>query len=327
MTRATAALSATPSVRRRRMRALVADRGTVTLNSDRPTPIPLSNEVVVEVRAVGLCRTDLYVISGEIPSKNHIIPGHEFSGVVIETGCQVSQVTIGQRVVVDPIIPCEACGPCRHGRYHECCDLGFLGLDSDGALAERVAVRACAVTPIPDDLDWTEAAFAEPVAAVLGVLKAGIRPDQVGLIFGDNRIAELVHRVLIIEGFSCVQCCTLDQAREIPTESFDFIVETGLSIESFSEMIRMLRHRGRILLKSRQHVPVPIVLRDVLPKEPIIEAVHYGRFDEAVRLLGDRRLAVDDLIGRVFDIEQWELALNTAKLDEQRKTFVTFGER
>lgn len=305
-----------------RMRAVVTNGKSAELRSSMTVPRVSPSEVLVEVRAVGLCRTDLYVLSGAIPTRNGRVPGHEFSGVVAATGVEVNDVQIGQRVAVNPLIPCGGCDACKRGHSHDCRFVEFLGIDRDGAFAEFVAVPASMVVPIPDDMPWRVAAFAEPVAASLAVFKASIDREQRGLIYGENRIARLTHRVLQSAGFSGISLCSETTADDQPEGHFDFIVETFATTESLARMVQLLRPRGRIILKSRQYRPVSLVLRDLIAKEPIFEAVHYGRFDQAVEMLARRTIIVDDLIGECYSLDDCERAFAEACSGEREKTFL-----
>ncbi|MGD0062190.1 MAG: alcohol dehydrogenase catalytic domain-containing protein [Streptosporangiaceae bacterium] len=79
-------------------------------------PAPGPRDVVVEVAACGICGTDLHILQGEFAPSLPIVPGHEFAGVVVATGTDVGEITVGQRVAVDPSLYCNECYYCRIGR-------------------------------------------------------------------------------------------------------------------------------------------------------------------------------------------------------------------
>lgn len=305
------------------MRAIVATNGMLTMCT-LASREPGIADVLIRVRAVGLCRTDLLAVAGDIPVPSRLIPGHEFSGTVAYAGALVNHVTQGDRVAINPVLSCGACVACGQQARHECPDTRLLGVDLDGACAEFVVMPGYAVYPVPDWLSFEAAAFAEPVAASLAVLKAEIYPDQRGLIVGENRIAQLTCRVLAAHGFSNIAVCAEDDAHQLSTSSFDFIIETCLSTSLLSHIIRALRPRGRIVLKSRQFQPVGLTLHEILPKEPVLQAVHYGRFDEAVALLAAGRVSVDDLVGSRFEFDRFSEAFADARCGERLKTFLIF---
>src|SRR4051812_41399185 len=148
------------------MLALVKEARSLSLRRV-PRPSPRADEVVVRVASAGLCRTDLYVAEGKLPSANPVILGHEFSGVVDALGSGVTAVTPGQRVAVMPILSCGGCSYCQRGLERVCQQRAMLGVDRDGAFAEFVAVPARFVYPIPSGISFQTAAYAEPVTAAL----------------------------------------------------------------------------------------------------------------------------------------------------------------
>ena len=120
--------------------------GVVEITSlDDPAPGP--GEVVLDVAAVGLCGTDLHVLAGE-HGRLPVVPGHEVTGTVVALGSGVDRLRVGDRVAVDPNLPCRACRWCRSGRENLCPDLGALGVTTTGGAAELMAAPAasCART-------------------------------------------------------------------------------------------------------------------------------------------------------------------------------------
>ena len=234
----------------------------------------------------------------------------------------VSSVSCGQHVTANPVIPCGRCRTCQGHAAIYCQRSRFLGVDLDGACADYVRVPESAVYPIPADMSFLVAAFAEPVAASLAVIKAQIQPHQTGLILGNNRIAKLTHRVLRAFGFDGVSICDEAAATDIPDNSVDFVIETLATSATVVEMVRLVRPRGRIVFKSRQFQPINLVLRDILLKEPVFEAVNYGAFDDAIHLLATGHVSVEDLIGKCYSLEQFDEAVASGFADEAKKTFL-----
>lgn len=303
-------------------RALVCHAGQLVLEETRLPPLA-ATDLRIDVMALGLCRTDLYAISGRIKtSSTCFIPGHEFAGIVTMTGSQVQQFQIGDHVVVNPVRSCEICQDCGAGDSHLCAQTKFMGIDFDGACREQIVAPQHATYKIPRQLSFEAAAFAEPVAATLAVLKTDVRPSQRGLIIGSNRIAELARRVLTAYGFQRLEVAELDEASAMTNDQFDFAIETQATTDVFAEMVRLVRPRGKLILKSRQYRPFEITMREIINKEPQINIVNYGRFTEAVQLLSERTIEVDDLIGRKFALEQFSAAIAHASANTSQKTFL-----
>jgi len=290
-------------------------------------PVVGKTQVLIEVRAIGLCRTDFYAISGAIGTKpGTLIPGHEFSGVVVQTGIDVQHVSAGDHVVVNPVIACGKCDDCQKDRAHSCSKTSFIGVDLDGACRDHLVVEASACHTVPEHISFEVAAFAEPVAATTSIFKANISPTEKGLLIGDSRISKLANRVLLAHGFNQIQCTSLEEAKHLESDQYDFVIEAEASTKVVQEMVRLIRPRGKLILKSRQHNPIQWVLREMIPKEPIIQMVNYGRFDQAVDLIVSGRVRVDDLVGRMFPLKHFATALKYANANEKRKTFLTPGD-
>ena len=305
------------------MRAIVKN-GTAVLLSETAAPAVEDDEdVVVRVRSAGLCRTDVFVADGIIRTKDPLILGHEFSGEVEAVGTSVDRAAIGDRVAVFPIISCGACRECRRGRADLCQRTAMLGLESDGAFADLVKVPQRAVYRVPNALPFRHGAYAEPVAASLAVLKSGIRAEETGLIYGDNRIAELTRRILRAYGFEDVRVLEPkgDAVRDL-ADGFDYVIETLATTETLADILAMTRPGGRIVLKSRRYQPVSLSVAACVRKEVTFSAVNYGDFGEAVRLLAERRIPVDDLFGEAYPIENFDLMFEAGRAAESLKLFL-----
>jgi threonine dehydrogenase-like Zn-dependent dehydrogenase len=305
------------------MRAIVKNGGSVSLGIIENPRVERDDDVVVRVRSAGLCRTDVFVADGVIRTRDPLVIGHEFSGVVEAVGASVSRAKAGDRVAVFPVIACGACRECRTGRGDLCQRTSMLGLESDGAFAELVKIPERAVFPMPDALPFRHGAYAEPVAASLAVLKSGIRPEEKGLVYGDNRIAELTLRILEAYDFADVQVMQpTSEAAHALADEFDFVIETLATTETLSDILEMTRPGGRIVLKSRRYQPVSLSVARCVKKEVTFSAVNYGDFGESVRLLAERRIEVDDLFGENYPMEAFDRMLEAGRSGESLKLFL-----
>jgi L-gulonate 5-dehydrogenase len=139
-----------------------------------PDPVPGPGEVLLEVETVGICGSDLHFYEGENPYANYPqTQGHEFSArVAAFGGAYDGPVRIGQRVAVEPLIPCGDCFPCRRGHPNCCTRLKVLGIHTPGAFAERVTVPVNTLYPA-DDLDPELTALVEPLSIGMQVVTRG----------------------------------------------------------------------------------------------------------------------------------------------------------
>jgi threonine dehydrogenase-like Zn-dependent dehydrogenase len=127
--------------------------GTVEL-LDVPEPDPAPGDVLVQVRAAGICGSELHGARRPGFRKPPLIMGHEFAGVSAE----------GTAVVINPILSCGCCAECQRGLRHVCRNREIIGVHRAGGFAERVAVPASALRPVPPGLSWEAAALIEPAA-------------------------------------------------------------------------------------------------------------------------------------------------------------------
>ncbi len=155
-------------------------------------PKPGAGEVLVRVRACGICGTDLHFYNGAFPAMASISPGHEFCGEVAEAGVGVSGFAPGDRVAVEPIRSCRECSYCRTGQYQICPKHVLLGTFVPGGLAEYICVPAYTLYALPDTLDWGLSALTEPLAvAVHGLHIVDLAMGERVLVMGSGAIGLL----------------------------------------------------------------------------------------------------------------------------------------
>lgn len=138
---------------------------------DLPTPaIKEGTDVLIKMKVVGVCGSDVhYYTNGKIGNQVVKYPfpvGHEGAGEVVEVGKDVTRVKPGDRIAIEPAMPCGLCDQCKVGRPHTCRKLRFLGCpnQADGCLTEYIVMPESSCFPIPDSMTYTEAAISEPLA-------------------------------------------------------------------------------------------------------------------------------------------------------------------
>ncbi|MEO0417090.1 MAG: alcohol dehydrogenase catalytic domain-containing protein, partial [Verrucomicrobiota bacterium] len=204
---------------------------------DVPIPSALNSQaVLVEVRAVSICRTDLYVANGQIPAPNGLTLGHEFTGVVSHVGSGVSLFERGDRVVGNPFLSCGACDPCKKEQRHLCIDDTFLGVDRNGAFAEYVVVPQLSLSRLHEEVSFSVGTFSEPVAAGLGIFESIALQASKDLaigVYGSGRIGKLTLALLYSRGYRA------EIMEAIEGDSvFDVIIESQALGEEVESMIR-----------------------------------------------------------------------------------------
>jgi len=191
----------------------------------QPNPQPGSGEVLVSVRAAGICAGDLYIYQGKNPYARYpVVAGHEISGVVEKIGEGVDTVRKGTRVVVEPFIGCGTCYPCRIGKQNCCVQLQIIGVHRPGGYAEQLTVPAGNIHPIPEALSFSDASFAEPVAIGVQACRRGnVAVDECVLILGCGPIGLALIEVARCRGARVIaadiQPSRLEVARQLGADA------------------------------------------------------------------------------------------------------------
>ncbi|HET6251487.1 MAG TPA: alcohol dehydrogenase catalytic domain-containing protein [Tepidisphaeraceae bacterium] len=300
--------------------------GTSIALREIPRPARTSaDEVLIRVAAAGVCRTDVYVAIGRIPAADPLVLGHEFSGIIEEAG-SASAFSRGERVAVMPLIPCGNCSECNRDLATLCQNRTMLGVDRDGAFAEFVTVPTKAVWRIPQKLSFTEAAYAEPVAAALGVLNAELPAGAKGLIYGKNRFSALVRQVLTASGFTDIDIHDAGvRGGRLADNSYDFAIETIADSNALSAIVRAVRPRGTVVLKSRPPIPIGLDMHTAVMKELTLRGACYGSFKQGIGMMVEGAIDVRGLLGEVHPLEDFQAIFARALEDESTKLFFSPG--
>jgi 2-desacetyl-2-hydroxyethyl bacteriochlorophyllide A dehydrogenase len=176
------------------VRAVVIEKPGVVSVQELPDPTPRPDDLVVAVRAAGMCGTDIHLLDGHLPYDSYpVVPGHEFYGEVVEVGSNGDRSRIGTLVTVDPNMPCHACLECRRGRANLCDRYAALGVTTDGAAAELVSVPGSLAYDLPSDVSDVGALLTEPLAcAIHGFDVLPRNPQDRYLIFGAGTMGLLM---------------------------------------------------------------------------------------------------------------------------------------
>ena len=144
---------------------------------DIEKPMISDEEVLVKVRAAGICGSDIPRIYRDGAHNMPLIPGHEFSGEVVKIGERVGKNWAGKRVGVFPLIPCRKCASCMNKQYEMCSAYSYLGSRRNGAFAEYVAVPEWNLIELPDEVSFDQAAMLEPMSVAVHAMRRCIDSD------------------------------------------------------------------------------------------------------------------------------------------------------
>ena len=203
---------------------------------DVDIPVPAENEVLVNVKAVGICGSDVPRVYETGAHRMPLVPGHEFSGVVVKTGTKVSADLEGMRVAVSPKIPCRKCEMCAKGETDLCLNYDYTGSRRDGAFGEYVCVPVDNLIELVDNISFEEGAMIEPLAVAANAVRtgcAGIDPADDGVkiaVCGMGTIGLMVVMLLKDMGFSDIYVIGNKDSQR------DKAIDLGILPENYCDM-------------------------------------------------------------------------------------------
>lgn len=165
-----------------------------------------STHVLIRVKAAGLCGSDISIYRGTSPVATYPrVIGHEFTGEIVELGSDVSSVSLGDHVVVNPVVQCGTCPVCKRNRGNVCSNLKVIGVHQDGGFREYVSVPEKNVFRISSDIPWEQAAIIEPYTVAAQVTSRGsVQAGDTVLIMGCGQIALTILQVCTLLGAQCI---------------------------------------------------------------------------------------------------------------------------
>ncbi|MEV6492111.1 NAD(P)-dependent alcohol dehydrogenase, partial [Actinoplanes sp. NPDC051633] len=308
---------------------------------ERPMPSPGPGEVIVEIRSVGICGSDVHYFEhgriGEHVVREPMVLGHEASGVIVDAGA--TSRPVGQRVAVEPGVPCGRCSECRHGAYNLCPDVVFFATPPvDGALARYVAVNEAFAHPVPDSMSDDAAAMIEPLSVGLwAARKAAVGLGSRVLVTGAGPVGVLAALAARVAGATWVGLVDVLPARLEAAAGFgvdevidgrtgpdyaarraDVLLECSGAQPMMMEGIKALRPRGRAVLvgmgaAAEQPLPTSAIQNRELTITGTFRYAH--TYPDAIDLVTAGRIDVDALVGARLPLAESEAALRMRHTD------------
>ena len=247
------------------MRALkIVGPGTAKVEEVQ-TPRPGSGEVLVEVRACGICGTDIHIFRGEYLGEYPIIPGHEFAGIVAGTGSGVTRFKEGDRVAVEPNVACNNCYNCLHNRQNFCLNWEAVGVTRAGAMAQYVLAPEENTFDI-GKLSFEAGALMEPLScivhglqklhisladriAILGAGPIGLLMIQLVKRMGAEKVIAVDrNRARLEAAAGCGADSTETDVNALPRDFYDVVVDATGAVEVMRRTLDFVRPAGSVLL-------------------------------------------------------------------------------
>ena len=334
--------------------AKLVDIGKFQLEEVPAPEIQNPTDVLIAVKAVGICGTDLHIFqSGRADVKFPRIMGHELTGLVQKVGCAVTRVKVGDRVALDPVFACGECAACRKGYPNVCEHVRCYGVQMDGGYQDYIVVDQKHLFVFSPSISYETAALAEPFSIASNILdRASLKEGETILIIGGGTIGLAVLQAAKSMGAHTIISDIVDEkldlakkmgadhiinsnaeslkdvGRSVASDGFDVIVDAVGTTPLFRQAVDLAGSRSRIICIGFDARPLDIPLDVITKKELSIigSRMNCHRFPTVMEWLDEGKICADKMISRKYSIKQIQQAFEETIKDGGRsiKTLILF---
>ncbi len=324
---------------------------------DIPEPKAGPGQVVIQVKAAGICGTDIHIYKDEFKTKPPVVLGHEIAGEIVEVGSGVEGLTTGGRVTTETYFStCGLCRYCRSGNINLCLQRRSIGSALNGGFTNYVLVPAKNIHALPEHLSFQAGALTEPLACVVhGVLSAPtVAPGDLAVIAGPGAIGLLTLQVVKAAGATVVMLGTnVDEKRleiakklgadyvlnvqsddaskliqELSVEGLgaDVVYECSGAGPAATQLLPLVRRRGRYVQIGLFGKPIHWDLDQLCYKEIIVSGSNASvpsSWIRALQLLENKSVNTEALISHRFSVQDWQEAFDTFESRQGLKLLLT----
>lgn len=303
---------------------------------DMPMPVLTEGQAIIKMDMCGICGSDVTAYRGVNPTMKYPINGlgHEGVGVIAEIGDNDKGLKVGDRVALEPYVPCNKCHMCAAGRFNNCADLHVCGVHKDGMMTEYFSHPVQLLYKLPEELTFTHAALVEPLTIGLhGATRARVSKGEHCVVFGAGIIG-------LMASFACINYGATPILIDVLQKRLDYAKELGIpyvfnskdgDIETFlkevtggklpeamidctgapailENMHNYVCHGARIALVGWPHDPVLMNTVRMTQKEIDIlpSRNSNAKFPEAIRLVNEGKVPTDAIITKIIKLEEVE---------------------
>lgn len=304
------------------------------------------DEVLVKIRAVGICGSDVHYFKhgriGDFVVEKPLILGHESAGEIVEVGEEVKDWKIGERVTMEPGIPCRKCKFCKEGRYNLCKDMVFMATPPvDGAFTEYIAYPADFLFRLPSNLSYEEGAMMEPLSvgayaakrgnvepgktiAILGMGTIGLVTLQAARAFGASKIIVSdieKFRLDFAEKFGADYALDardiniVENIKKIAKRDVDVVIETAGAVTACQQSISIVKRGGTIVLVGlAAENKFNLEVSNIISKELDIKGIfrYANMYQTCIDLVATKKVDVKTMISKYFTLDETLKALKYA---------------
>ncbi|MFC7165052.1 NAD(P)-dependent alcohol dehydrogenase [Halospeciosus flavus] len=328
---------------------------------ERARPEPAAEEVLVAIRDVGICGSDVHYYEhgriGDYVVEGPLVLGHESAGEVVATGEDVDSVSVGARVTLEPGIPCRQCAHCKRGEYHLCEEVEFMATPPhDGAFAEYVAWPADFVYELPESVSTREGALCEPLSVGIHACRRGdVDVGDTVFVTGAGPIGLLVMEAARAMGATDVLVTDVVESKLDRAEArgadltidvtqtdlatavdeytdgvgADVVVEASGAKPSIKSTLDGVRRGGTVVLVGlADEAEVPIDVLDVIDNELDVHGSfrYANTYDAAVDLLADGTVDVEGIVDFESSLDDIDAAFRRSMEPDTVKGVITMED-
>ena len=323
---------------------------------DVPEPTMGPDQVLIEVRATGVCGSDVHMWREQQSwaVKQPLVLGHEFCGVIADVGTNVSGFKVGQRVACETAAQvCNSCVYCLSGNYNLCPNRLGYGALADGSMTSYVAARPQILHHIPDNVPFEHAALTEPICVAYNALveKTTMKPGDLVVIQGPGPIGIMALQIVRLRGAGTIVVLgtNADEKRmEVAAElgahytvniqredagqlikslgdgfGADLVVDcTGVS-RALKQSMELVRPNGRITKIGWGPQPLDFSLDPLVGKAVTLQGSFshtYPTWERVLTLLSTGQVNLNPVIGGIYGLEEWEEAFHKMEVGENVKS-------
>lgn len=321
------------------MKALCVQSPHHLVIEERPMPeIQAANEVLIKVKAAGICGSDVHIYHGTSPVATYPrVIGHEIAGEIMAIGTQVTSFAVGDRVVMDPVIYCGNCYQCKTGRRNVCSKLQVRSVHVDGGYQEYIVLPQESIYLIPPQLSWEEAVMIEPFTIAEQVCwRAQITKEDLVFIMGAGPVGLSVLKRAKLSGATCYISDILDTRLALaqsygadavihakqtdPGEEIKrltngsgatVVIDAVCSVRSFEQALTYVCAAGRIIPLGFNKEPSAISQLSITAREIDVRGsrLHNNQFPVVIEHFRQGRIEVADMITHRYPFTEIHTAL------------------
>ena len=319
------------------MKALVYNGPGAFAYMDVPDPVPGPNDILIRVRACGICGSDVQGATGRTGRRiPPLIMGHEAAGIVEAVGPSVSGFAPGDRVAFDSTVYCNACDPCRQGLFNRCVKRQVIGVSTptakrQGAFAEYVAIPFWIVVKLPDELSFRQAALLEPASIALHAAnRGGVTAGETAVVLGAGTIGLFVIQAVRLRGAARVIAVDKNEFRlgvaqrlgadaivnpdheslrevvrsETGGRGADIVFEAVGFAQTVREAVSVVKMGGRVTMIGNLDRTVELDMQDLVARELSMVGSYSssGEFGECMEAFASGRIDATPLISDVMKL-------------------------